>query len=526
MEDLTRSEIDYKQLIESINPRRSPPLRTRRDLAETLLLFPSTLYSVTSPIATLESYFFGTFQFVPRTLDGTDQAFSLLHTTSQEDRLRLLDQVFERLMKYLPSLAIALPDEPPAWTTPEALETRKRFFDHLAKNRDFLLQGPPNQSHHTLHPKKAQEWVDAQATADRRRLASLLLSHLRYISHGDLLTALQGCVQTAMLKRNPGLPVIFLVGKPTKSNYYISLLFAHFWLEAGGQIDGVFQSIEAVKSLRLSANFLDIDDMSYSGNQTDASLRRTFKSYAQTFRDLVKRQLSGDPDYNRTYMFLPRYLIESALQTLGFQYLLIRAFMSESSYQRFSNYDPLRLPVESITHERIPYLPGVSQRDKDLIAATFSTEPPATTVYFNHKVADPPSTYLYVITHGIVPERMLGDDNDADPVNASLQNGVPGTGARFLPFVQHCDDGTGLIPSRTHSNFWDLPDEYRCPPAWYKTIDYDRKKGGTRKRRKPSHSKSVSHRNLGSKARQKVKANARSSKGSRTGFRSKAARRS
>ena len=516
MEELTDAEKAYIALVET-----PTPLRTKQDIADSLIIFPSSTYDSKGRIDTSRNYFFGTFQFSARTLSGTESAISLLQTTPQEERIRVLDKTVEAMMTYLPTLQVEIPKAPPELTDSP---TQERFLRHLLLNRDRLLRGPPNESEHTIDPDKAQAWVAAQITPERQRIAALLLSHIRYISHRELLNALQSCVQSALRLLTPGLPVVFLVGTPKKSNYYISLLFAHFWLEAGGPIDGVFQSFANIKGLHLAANFLDIDDMTYSGNQTDGDLRLSYKTYVQGYRDLVRAKLSGNPEYNRTYMFLPRYLIETSLDAIGFRYLLVRAFMSEASYQRFSSQAGLRMPVTIVTHERIPLLPGVSPRDKQLLEATFSTEPPATTVYFNHKVADPPSTYLHVISQGIVPERMVAHNTDGVPVDPSLNNGIQGTGATFLPFVRHCEDGSHLIPSRTHPDFWELPDQYRCPFAWYKSLNYNAPSGGTRKRRLSSHSKSVSHRNLGSRARQKARAIARSSRGSRTGFRRRASK--
>lgn len=535
MEGFTEAETAYIALLKSVQATlpdascsvKNNPLRTKEDLANSLVYFMGQTYQDDSYITTAHPYVFGRFAASPRRLNGTEELFSLTSTSGERERIRMMNTVLEHLMRYLPDLRIKLPDSPPFWKTKEAEASKAKFLRHLDLNRERLLRGPPHATEHRINPRKAEEWVMAQINPERQRLARILLQNLRYISHPELLEALRSCVEPTARLLTPEKPVIFFVGKQYKSNYYISLLFVYFWLQAGHRLDGVFNTIHEVESLDLAANFLDVDDMSYSGNQTMGDLSRTYRSYANSLRDHVKSKLESNPDYQRSYMVLPRSVIEQTLQASGFRYIVVRAFMSDSSYKRLTSEEGLRIPIQVVTHERILYLPGVSEQDKRLIEYTFSTEPPNTTVYFNHKVADPPSTYLYVVAQGVVPERMLVLNDQSKSPDPAYLNGVEGNEARFLPFVEQCGtDPHVVFPSRSDRNFWDVPERYRCPYAWYKDLNWNTPSGGRRKTRKTSHSKSVSHRNFGSRARQNPKPIARSSRGSRTGFRRRASKKS
>ena len=535
MADFTEPELAYKQRVEEVKATlpdsfctvKNNPLETKLDLARSLLLFSGTTYADKGRLLFAPSLFFETATSSPRTLNGRNIAYQIVSTSSKNDRLRFLDTTIEQIETYLPELHVSIPAETPFWTSREAQAKLAQFREHLRLNRDRLLRGPPHANEHTINPVKATEWVEAQKSPERKRLAALLLKHIRYIPHTEFLGAIRMCVRKASELLVPGKPVVFLIGEPDKSNYYVSLLFAHFWMEAGLPIDGVASSLYRQDTLSLGANFLDIDDMAYSGRQTVDEMSYNFSHVAYSYRNILKPMLERNPQYTKTYMFLPRHVLERSLHEAGFRYILVRAFVSELGFQNLTVDKGTKLPFHLATSEVIPYLPGVSEDDKRTLEYTFAVHPPATTVYFDHKVADAPSTFSHVIAQGIVPQRMIAKNIElsSTPIRTELLNAVEGTDDKYIPFLTHCEDVPHL-PGRDTSDFWEIPERYRCPFPWYKQINWNNPSGGKRKTRKQGHAKSMSHRNLGSKARQKRRATARSSKGSRTGLKRKASSKS
>jgi hypothetical protein len=385
-------------------------------------------------------------------------------------------------MKYLPTLTI-----PVSINASFPDKHVKEFLIHLKTNRDLLLQGPPHANEHTIDKERAAVWVTKQKTVERQHLASILLENLRYIPHSELLTALQICVQKAKAQLIEG-PVIFIVGYPHKSNYYISLLFAHFWLAEGLPIDYVLHNFNDLDTLR--GNYLDIDDMAYSGSQTETVLSMNFRQYCKTIQQKMKEILGSDPDYNMTYMFIPRYLVEDTLRRSGFRYILVRAFMSEHSFQYLTNetnnnWNAPRFPFQVVTSEIIQYMPNVEETIRKKIEYLFNN-PVYSTVYFDHKVADMPSTYLLPIALGIIPERMIYINHAIEAINPSLVNNIQGDGIEFYPFLQHCSTDREFPKNRKNLFRNEIQNSYRCPSAWYKKINYNSgtyKKGGRRKRK-------------------------------------------
>jgi hypothetical protein len=199
-------------------------------------------------------------------------------------------------------------------------------------------------------------------------------------------------------------------------------------------------------------------------------------------------------------MFLPRYLVEQTLNEVGFRYILVRAFMSEESFQRLTTDASVpKFPFQIATSEIIPYMPSVDPSDKKKIEYLFNDDV-YTTVYFDHKVADTPSTFLFPIAFGIVPERSIVK-TIGYKFNERYVNNINGEGVDFLPFIHHCskEERPSFPTNRNNMTSNDAPNSYRCPQAWYKNINYDlgtyTSKGGgqTRKQKRQSKRKNRSY---------------------------------
>jgi hypothetical protein len=409
----TQAELDYKKLFETV--KGSLPksygsideisITDKASLLETLIYFVGTHMGNNVYIMTAKRLF--------DKLPSHESAFELngygyalnLRNKRQNQKDELIDELFENIMMYLPSLSIPIDATSSFIDKKQYREYTAKFLQHLEINRALLLQGPPHANEYVKDPVKGAKWIEAQKTPERQRLAKILFEQIRYISHSELLEAIQTCVEETKKLLKPG-PVIFITGKPKKSNYYISLLFAHYWREQGLPIDCALQDIGLIDPGSLSGNFLDIDDMSYSGSQTETLLTSKFRAAANRLRVQLKDQLTSNPGFKKSYYVLPRHIIDDMLQKNNFNYILVRAFMSEASFVRLTKKDLTKLPFQVVTSEKIPYMPMISDLDKRKLEHLFNNEV-YTTVYFNHKVADMPSTYLLPIATGIVPEKMI-----------------------------------------------------------------------------------------------------------------------
>ncbi len=493
------------------------------------------------------------------------------------------------IVNYIP--LITLPDPTPLLSTSQNM--LDEFLVHYEKSIELLLAGPPHANQHTINPQLAAKWIDSQKTPERKRLAKLLVDNTIYISHSRLLEQLQVCVEKVRSKLVEG-PVTFIVGTKDKSNYYISLLFYHFWKKAGLRLDAVKSFMDGL----VIGNLIDIDEMAYSGSQTVKTLATVYASLIQKIhngldelnaatvkyntqlpvkysqankaRGFYRYQnipwyvkegnaVSGltayvDPvkgkyikSYAKSKIFLPLLLIESILNTHNVNYIVLRVFCSEKGKKSLlqmpaPDYSfpskPVKPPFHLIIGELIPS-PETLFGTEDALKLGFlfaaAEHYPAAPVYFNHKVADLPSTYLNPYSYGVIPDRLLfADPYDSDnelksltleqrAIYNSLEN--PNTikdsdTTTFLPFIEYCQKDLRPMPcSRKNlfvyetpgqkkgfgANSSQLPQIYRCPYPWYKNIDYDKGKytpppelkahqGGTRRVKRHSTKRRMTRR--------------------------------
>ena len=447
-------------------------------LFKTLLFFFQTQYDKRAILFFPDAFFGeGSFTTAIQSLNPANGIVLNLRNKTRQQREALLPPIFESMMTYLPSLHDLLPKDLSFIEDHKNKKKTDEFLNHLYINKGLLLTGPPYADHHTIDAARATEWVNAQRTPFRRTLAEILLQNIRYIPHSLLLERIQKCVDIAFNKLVNEAPVVFIVGRMKKSNYYISLLFAHFWLEKGYPLHCVMEKFTA-DNFHFTANFLDIDDMAYSGSQTEKLLESSYKTLVAGLRGMIHERLQKNKEFQKSHMFLPRIVVEKALQNTGFHYILVRIFMTENSVERLS-MDPVetpKLPFELVTSEVLPYMPGVPEYRRKMIEHLFNNQV-FSTVYFDHKVADMPSTFLLPIALGIVPGKSIIRNANANSRMFAFNNLVEGEEVTFIPFIRHCGPGERLLPPDRAAIFSSDPilaDRYRCPSAWYKQIDYDR----------------------------------------------------
>ncbi len=485
MGDFTEPENAYIRLFEAIKARlpnaycsiKNLTIVDRKTLMQSFFLYMSQYYQTNAPIS---------FGDVLLERERRDLFYSLtssavLYNTLNKSLTDIEDdtkKLVEKIMNYLPSLPLSLPRNNAFLDFPKNKKRLAKFLQHLEINRTLLLQGPPHANEHTIDPVKAAEWVAAQYSPERQRLAQILLDNIQYIPHKQILHALRYCVykvkKQIIEEGRLENPIILITGRVYKSNYYISLLFAHFWLQAGMRIDCVTEKY-GLDTIEMTGTILDVDDMAYSGNQTSITLGTVGKMVFNSYRDHIKNLLAGNENFEETYMLLPRLVIESMLESKGLRYFVIRAFMSEHSVREITK-ESIRLPFQVVTYRVIPYLPGVSEEDKLKLQKLFNRDA-YTTVYLDHKVADTASTFLLPITFGVVPKTPLirnvmglGARNPD-----GILNDIEGEEVEFLPFLRYCGSNERFMP-RNRANMFsngDPGDDLRCPFAWYKLIDYD-----------------------------------------------------
>jgi len=182
------------------------------------------------------------------------------------------------------------------------------------------------------------------------------------------------------------------------------------------------------------------------------------------------------------------------------------------------NRNRVKPPFDIIVGQHIPSIETLFGKDDAVKLGKLFGSYPATAAYFNHKIANSPSTYLFPYATGVIPNRILfEEEEDIFPkgTNVSIPKELivnpegNSDQVEFLPFLRFCGKTERRMPSnrlnllnyvtpganreKYRASKEELPQEFRCPYAWYKNIDYDTgvHKGGNRATRKQKNARKL-----------------------------------
>jgi hypothetical protein len=353
----------------------------------------------------------------------------------------------------------------------ESINIKDTFLRHYNNVKDLILAGPPNANKHTINHEEAEIWINSQYSEERKRLARIVVENARYISHTEFLEGIQKSISNLIEKYDSSKPVILIVGSSRKSNYYVSLLFAHFWISRGQRLDYILQDFKTATTLNIRGNVLDIDDMGYSGSQTLSVLAGLYTM----LRKLIINYFQDKIHNKEVFDFFPDFLLEYVSKKIGFNYFLIRIFTSSKSISLWSdrNYG-VKIPCDIIISEIITTIEEtVGEKNTKKIQALFENDLSTTFVYFDHKIADSASTLLHPYAFGLIPTNVRNPDIANNNLAINSRNKI----RKFHPFINGClyKDGRSELSNIVLDEDNDM---YRCPLAWYKSINYDAP-GGT-----------------------------------------------
>jgi hypothetical protein len=506
--DFTENEHQYIQnflaLKESIPQKEVSifrvPISTRKDLLNTILWLrneDSSLYDLASNLVYTDPT---KIQHGKQRSPFFNSSYPFWNLNTEKEFSDILTGFINT---YLPILNINL-----SLPTTPTTSINESFLRHYETSIELLLKGPPHADEHDIDEELASAWVNAQKTPERKRLAKRLLDETIYISHSQLLQEIQETIERLRSKLIPGLPTIFITGTKSKSNYYISLLFYHFWRKAGLTVDIFKVYMDEI----IPGNILDIDEMAYSGTQTTGTLSKVYKMLVgdliNTLEDLNCKQTLVKP-YCESRNFIPLAIFEKILANSKINYIIVRIFCSENGEKELMRIphnqyrNPLKFPSHIVIGKKVPSPESLfGKKDAAKLSLLFGAHigSPASTVYFNHKIANIPSTYLFPFAYGVVPNAILTDMDNywmnsaeeralVDEIRPNIETETNTNAVDFLPFIRYCQPGFRLMP-RHRKNLLnyvppggrpkgfsmsqpELPQEFRCPYAWYKRIDYE-----------------------------------------------------
>jgi hypothetical protein len=374
------------------------------------------------------------------------------------------------------------------------------FLAHYDKHIADILEKPSGQ--HGVDPVKLEEWIQAQHSETRREIARRLADQIVYVTFEEtkeLCKSLVNMVYKDLEDRSEKTKIVWWVGKPYRSGYFISIL-CYFYLKELGlpEPDDI---IGDMSNFEETAIYLKWDDMSYSGSQLEQLNKDVVYSYIKSgsihFPDIWHCLICATETATNV---LQNISLNNALFTEYSEIIktIPDVKISGSRYITASIPSPFRV-YAARTFPSLDTLMGVNAYY--LADLFFNLNTAKCIVYFDHKVADNVSTYMTVLLYGVVPPSKIKWDNPfiedylkekyghfqyPKLKETGLEEGI--AEIQFKPFLQGCE-----VPSHRFDSWKSLPYDMflqpykeltqkekegipdwddpltRCPFSWYKT---------------------------------------------------------
>lgn len=274
-----------------------------------------------------------------------------------------------------------------------------QFASFFQEHNEALLQTMfAISGKHAIHPQKADEWVQAQKTPLKRKVAQHLLENTTYVPFHTYFNGIGKLVRDHYPTITRGARTIRLfVSRPKKSYYFSAVIALHFIRKYGFREPDVFlHTIEA--SHFTDEPILIFDDMAYSGSQMSDWLTRMYKGSIPNYRSWVDQDVLLNAPKPNIHVLV--YGVNShshrRLTQITNVYTTVRG-------KREMQTLPSPFPVYYVKKFPLLYEKDVSM----YLLVNYFFSPylkgnPPLAVYFDHKIADDVSTYANVFMHGPV----------------------------------------------------------------------------------------------------------------------------
>lgn len=382
---------------------------------------------------------------------------------------------------------------------------------------------------HPVNPEKLEEWITSQQSVTRRDVARALSKEIVYITHREVIDRCKDLVnqfysQYLNTQKLETPTIVLFTHRRGKSGYMIALLF-YYWVQQLGFPLPSMMVDEFYPHLINDSNcvFAYVDDMSYSGSQISQILSKfaILPSYIEKTA-YPKFWIGFVAITEYAYVQLERL---SPFQEASVSQNLVQTIVSKNPNIAQHNIRPIKNRKQHIKYMQIqnPFtiyasriIPSLRKKlgDAMYVAARifFNSDDADCILYFDHKVADSPSTFMKVLVFGPVPatnaifaatqyDTNNTNENDSYEFWASdsvlrrirtYDRGKDGNSevTQFKPFIEGChelSEETKTIWSKVpYAEFlsgqrwtngpWPIllssfnATEIRCPHSWYKTM--------------------------------------------------------
>jgi len=386
----------------------------------------------------------------------------------------------------------------------------------------IIENGTVSSNNHYIKKSMSQKWINAQKNVRIKRTAKALIDTNIYISHHRLVEETLKVIKK-FLSRYNNKQYYLLTEKEGKSGFMMSLMW--LYLTQKYNLKSPSKIINAHEYPDKSMICVNFNDMDYTGNQRDSQMgfysdgfdKKVSTRYKITY--VVIRVFNSERSVSVFFKTRKLYLTENKPikyelligsiipnVTTSIRKILKHPNASKKYYLSEKDYSKNRnILAKEIYHDMLRYWYGPQWSDGDAKPEKRFTSGPFTNIFFDHKVADPISSFSYVFMLGLVPTLanyivvpdFIEDWGGECFLDNSCKYKIPECNEDIMPCVSKKSFKTNNIPRK--DKFFDLInlcDKYhqkyihifiykckrsiraftnfiendtdRCPRSWYK----------------------------------------------------------
>ena len=294
-------------------------------------------------------------------------------------------------------------------------------------------RSPEEYGKHDINALKADNWIKAQKTPLKRKVADFLIKNTHHVSFKEYFNG----IGTLISKNYPKIiknakNIIMYVGSTTKSTYFTAII-AMYWIKFYKYREPTI-FYKALTADNITDPILYIDDMSYSGSQISDMSLKIYKNCVGKYVNGcgIRSRAEDNHAYSEGRRRSPEEYGEEAAKKVPKIHFLLYGINTVSK-KKITNLFPIVIDIEEpivkfgktllIKKRKLVTLPSpfklyyvkyfktlheINAEMSYLVNYFFSpylNGYPLLSVYFDHKIADDSSTFMKVIVYGpIIPK--------------------------------------------------------------------------------------------------------------------------
>lgn len=283
---------------------------------------------------------------------------------------------------------------------------------------NIIENGVNSSNKHYIKKSMAQKWIKSQKNPRIKRTTKALIDTHIYISHHKLVEETLKVIKK-FLDRYNNKNYYLLTEREGKSGFMMSLMWLHLTQKYNLKPPSkIISKNEYPNKSMICVNF---NDMDYTGNQRDAQMGYYStgfdKSNKYEITYVVIRVFNSERSVSVFFKTRKRYLtVNKSIKyelligniipnvRTSISKILKQPTVSKQYYLSKEDYSKSRFDLSTeIYRDMLRYWYGPQWEDINEKPEKRFTNGPFTNVFFDHKVADPISSFSYVFMLGLVP---------------------------------------------------------------------------------------------------------------------------